>query len=211
MNRRKEILDELIDAPALASIDNQLPYQVPPGYFESLPELILARLKVGNAASAREEIEVISPLLANINRKMPNTVPDGYFEKIAAPVRGTAMPQQQARVVKMFQPPRRFRMAAAAVVVAVIGLAGWLMLKQPSSDTSVAKTEKEIQKELEPKVNQLSDSELANFIDGTVITSFYTANAGDMSEEDVKLMLADIPDQELEKYLDQNTLKAKYN
>jgi hypothetical protein len=33
----------------------------------------------------------------------------------------------------------------------------------------------------------------------------------EIGEEDVKLMLADIPDQELEKYLDQNSVKQKFN
>lgn len=211
MNRRKEILDELVDVPALAAIDNQGPYKVPEGYFELLPEQILRRVKIENATSAKEEIEAISPLLAGISRKMPFTTPVGYFEKSNSLVGLESESKPQARVIKMFQPPRRFRMAAAAVVVAIVGLAGWLMFRQPVTTHYAVKSENQIQKELEPRVNQLSDSELANFVDGAMITTFYTANPVEISEEDVKLMLADISDHELEKYVDQNALKEKYN
>ena len=83
--------------------------------------------------------------------------------------------------------------------------------REPAADQYATKTDTEVQKELEPKVSELSESEIASFVEGSsVMTSFYI-NTYDITEDDVKLMLADVPDQELEKYLDQNTIKEKFN
>ena len=123
MNRRKEILDELTDAaPNLAGIDNQHPYRVPAGYFENLPEMILLRIKTENAGSVREEMDMISPLLGGLSKKMPFSTPDGYFESLAPQVTSSQKQAEPARVVKMFQPRRTFRMAAAAVTIGIIGI-----------------------------------------------------------------------------------------
>jgi hypothetical protein len=215
MNRRKEITDELIDAaPKLADIDFQHPYRVPAGYFESLPELIVMRIRLENAGSVQEELEIISPFLSGLSKKMPFATPQGYFQTLTPEIEIPKKDDQRkpARVVKMFQPQRTFRLAAAAVTIGLIGLAAWFFMKDPSGDQYAAKTDIEIQKELKPKVGALTENELSNFIEGsTVITSYDNTNLEDIGEEDVKLMLADIPDQELEKFIDQNAVKEKFN
>jgi len=63
---------------------------------------------------------------------------------------------------------------------------------------------------IEPKVG--CENELANFVEANANIS-YTDSTGtaEIGEEDVKLMLADIPDKELEQYLDQNSVKQKFN
>ena len=85
-------------------------------------------------------------------------------------------------------------------------------MREPATNQYATKTDIEIQKELKNKVGEISENELANYIDGnTTITFTESTSMVEIGEEDVKLMLADIPDQELEKYLDQNTVKEKYN
>jgi hypothetical protein len=112
----------------------------------------------------------------------------------------------------MFQPRRTFRLAAAAVTVGIIGIAAWLFMREPAANQYATKTDTEIQKELKNKVGEISDNELANFVEAnTNITFTDSTSMVEIGEEDVKLMLADIPDQELEKYLDQNSVKQKFN
>ena len=53
---------------------------------------------------------------------------------------------------------------------------------------------------------------MANFIAGsTVLTAYDSTSLEEINEDDVKLMLADIPDQELEKYLNLHSVKEKFN
>ena len=215
MNRRKEISDELKEAaPQLADIDFQHPYRIPVGYFENLSERIMLRIRLGNAHSAVEELEIISPFLSGLSKEMPFSTPAGYFETLTPGIRvaGKDKEHKPARIVKMFQPQRTFRVAAAAVTIGLISLAAWLFIKAPSGGQYAAKTETQIQNELKNKVGELSENELSNFIEGsTVITSYDNINMEDIGEEDVKLMLADIPDQELEKFINQNSVKEKFN
>ena len=215
MIRRKEILDELKDAaPSLEGIDFQHPYRVPAGYFESLAERILLRIRLDNASSAQAEMEIISPLLSGLSKQMPFSTPEGYFDTLVPSIHQVKPDTERkpARVVKMFQPQKTFRMAAAAVTIGVISIAAWLFMGEPATDKYATKTDTEVQNELKNKVGELSDNELSAFIESnTVITTYDNTNLEDISEDDVKLMLADISDQELEKFIDQNSVKEKFN
>ena len=94
----------------------------------------------------------------------------------------------------------------------MISFAAWLFLREPAIDHFATKTDTEVQKELKSKVSELSDNELADFIESsTVLTTYDSTSLEDISEDDVKLMLADISDQELEKFIDQNSVKEKFN
>jgi hypothetical protein len=212
MNRRKEIPEELKNiAPALAGIDFQQPYKVPADYFENLAGQVMLRIRLENAGSAKEELEIISPFLSGLSKKMPFSTPEGYFDTLTPGIRNTEN-RAPARVVKMFQPRRTFRLAAAAATVGIIGIAAWWFMREPAANQYATKTDTEIQKELKNKVGEISDNELANFVEAnTNITFTDSTSMVEIGEEDVKLMLADIPDQELEKYLDQNSVKQKFN
>jgi len=218
MNRRKEILDELNEAaPTLADAElRQAPYKVPAGYFEALPATILSRLRSEGADSVEGELQAISPILSGISKKMPFSTPAGYFESLTPSIRvANGQERKPARVVRMFQPQRTFKYAAAAVVAGVIGVAGWFFLLDDSTPGKYAmKPDIEVQKELKSQVGQLSEKELAAFVQGNstiLISTYENTSVDEISEDDVRLMLADIPDQELEKYLDQNTVKEKFN
>lgn len=214
MNRRKEILDELKDAAPSLGIEFQLPYKVPAGYFEGFAGRIMLRIRLENAVSAKEELEIISPFLGGLSKEMPFNTPQGYFDTLTPGIRATPAKEARkpAQVVKMFQPPKTFRMAAAAVTIGVIGIAAWLFMREPAKDHYATKTDIEVQKELKNKVGELTENELTNFIEGSnILTAYDSTSLEEINEDDVKLMLADIPDQELEKFLNQNAVKEKFN
>lgn len=54
--------------------------EVPAGYFEQLPYLILQKV---HTADVQEELEALAPLLAGLPKAFPLSVPPGYFEQLS--------------------------------------------------------------------------------------------------------------------------------
>jgi len=80
MTQRDTILQELADCgSSLQPAITAGPYQVPEGYFNALPDVILSRIRTEETTTANEEIAVLSPLLGNLPRVSPFKVPEGYF------------------------------------------------------------------------------------------------------------------------------------
>ncbi len=83
MTQKDYILQELKELDSsLAMTGTGSIYQVPEGYFSTLPAIILARIRAIEAADVREELLTLSPLLAGIPKKMPYSIPTGYFEHL---------------------------------------------------------------------------------------------------------------------------------
>lgn len=83
MSRSQTILIELQELESrLAGYLPQRVYSVPEGYFDSLADQILSRIKSGIKDSAREELGSISPLVSNISKQSPYSVPAGYFDRL---------------------------------------------------------------------------------------------------------------------------------
>jgi hypothetical protein len=218
MANGKDITNELKEiSPTLARLDVLLPYRVPAGYFDNLAELILLRIRAEEAGSAKEELELISPFLSGLNKKMPFSTPEGYFENLVPDIRKKEKEEQKGGRVVSFSPARRvFRLAAAAVTIGVVVLAAWFLINKPveTNNQYALNSDSAVQKDLKKDVSGLSEKEIANFIDGSsAIFNLETSGTGaEINDEDVKLMLADVSDQELERYLEQeNTQKEKFN
>jgi hypothetical protein len=80
------------------------------------------------------------------------------------------------------------------------------MNRQSSSVTpaSIVQVEEKIQSETQSKLKGISDDELLNFMENQAFTLpdiLSVAAADEIDDEDVRLMLADIPDAELKQYL----------
>lgn len=91
MTRKEDILNELMQiSPAVANIGNQVPYAVPVGYFDTLSDVILARVIAGG----NEESAVMSVA----GKSSPFTVPDGYFEKLSDSVLAKIRQQNESPV-----------------------------------------------------------------------------------------------------------------
>lgn len=81
MTQRDNILQELQDLDSRLLNDSFANvYQVPAGYFDELPGLILRRIRAMEAQNPREELAILSPLLNSIKRATPYQLPEGYFE-----------------------------------------------------------------------------------------------------------------------------------
>lgn len=197
MARQNDILQELMEnAPELARIAPVMPYKVPAGYFEDLPDLILMRIRTMNVTAPNEELEVISPLLAGLKKEMPYSVPQDYFE--------TLVPQpkkEQAPVRSISFPKRALRYAAAAAVAGIIALTVWFTSDRSAvtDNTMLAQNDSVDAKD----ISNITDVEIENFLEGNISVINYdpSVSADDIKAEDVRLMLAEISDTELETYL----------
>jgi hypothetical protein len=123
--------------------------------------------------------------------------------------------KQEARVIS-FSIGKVFKYAAAAVATGLITVAAWFMLKSPTiitSDQYALRNDSAAEQQVHKSIGNITDTEIAAFLEGNAIIGFeHSDDTEEIKDEDVRLMLADISDQELENYLkQQNSMKEKYN
>lgn len=165
-----------------------------------------------NREEILNELRDLAPELAKVSPKNPYKVPEGYFEGLVPNI----PKQEPAKVVKASFSKRITRYAAAAVIAAVIGVGAWLFMKQPGNlNTNTAQTENNIiGDELLQDVAAISDSEIVNYVEN-IPNSFAIENTNavaEIKEDYVTLMLANVSDEELEKYVSQhNSIKEIVN
>lgn len=83
MTQKNNILQELQELNSnLAAHTPEPVYQVPAGYFDSLAQSMLTRIRAMEAASAGEELLILSPTVSHLPKLVPYTVPQGYFEEL---------------------------------------------------------------------------------------------------------------------------------
>lgn len=207
----------------------QNPHSVPEGYFEGLAGNIMARIR-SMEGSAAEEIQNLSPLLAGLSRQMPYAVPEGYFQTLAPDALAVAsgepvmtvlenasrvMPYevpakyfedlsqqvlnrvQPAKVILMVR-RRWMRLAVAAALTGLVALGGYFYAIRNSQSV-------EGNPAVAGQLNGVSNQELDEFIKITDITSTSEQTASNQApvKTDVKRMLKDVSDNELESFLNQ--------
>jgi hypothetical protein len=80
MTQKDNILQELNELQSsLVNAGFQNVYQVPDGYFDTLAEQVLNRIKALDTESVSEELGYLSPLLNSVSKKMPYSVPADFF------------------------------------------------------------------------------------------------------------------------------------
>ncbi len=227
MTTRKDIQEELEPVgPQLARMIPQPPYQVPGGYFDTLAANILRRVQAGEALSSAgthrespdiEEEDLVSPVLRGLKNKPTLQAPDGYFDTLRpAELAGKATGgKKHAPVVRLSRGKMAIRYAAAAAVAGIIVISAWLLAGETknNADPLLAGSDAPAgQQQWLAQVRALSDREITAFVEGNdyMPGSEALPSAGtdqgtpDIGEEDLLLMLADIPDNELEKYLERS-------
>ena len=231
MNSRITIQEELkaLDSSLPGGIGFPA-FSVPDGYFDGLSSAVMQKIRNKDMDSARDELAGLSPLLAGIPKTTPFSVPEGYFhsnmeslkaissEAVPAVLQyaGKAMPyavpsgyfqsfadtvlkkvKPQAKVISM-TPRRWMRVAAAAMVAGIITISGiaYFSGKQEikvDNPQWVAK-----------KLKNVSDRELDEFVKNTDIQgTLATVRNKPARNADVKTLLKDVPDNELDAFLNE--------
>ena len=229
MNNRNTILEELkeLNSSLGSLVSPTTPFQVPEGYFEGLAGRIMDRIKRGSDAG--DELPGLSPLLASLPRKMPYSVPEDYFNLDPLPVvteeKDTALlslierqtpyqvpygyfdefpgnmvrrlNRQEGRVVRMGAPRRWMRLAVAVVSAGIIILSGVFYFN--SKNNMAVDNPQWVSKQLKG----VSDRELDEFVRTVSPAQGTTDPAASEAGEDVETLLSDVPDSELQAFLDQ--------
>jgi hypothetical protein len=191
-NEELEIL-----SPLLSQIGKKMPFSTPAGYFNEVGENAIAGAQAIDFVNI--ELENLSPLMQGLKRIMVYEVPAGYFNQLPGQVMKAIKAQEPAKVVSMSFTRRVLRYAAAAVVAGLIVTAGWIYLgKGPGTEI---KPDAEI-----AKLDSLSDETLQKYLENQTPSPAETALASTTLEEldanDMKDMLADVSDEDLQVYLE---------
>ena len=189
-------------SPVLSKLNKQSPYQVPANYFAELADNIADGAKAIQVVN--DELENLSPLMNNLKGKNVYAVPVGYFESLADSVLAKAKQQQPSKVISISFKRKMIQYASAAIVAGLIVTAGFIYFTQPAKPTDTP-VEESVAKDLK----NTSDAELFNFIESEDNTVDETAATATASEEiatiDMKDMLADVSDDELQQYIEETT------
>jgi hypothetical protein len=227
MNRHPDIVKELASiSPAVANLDHTFPLVVPEGYFESLPDKILQRIR--EMETPAEELESLSPLLAGMEKKTPFAVPEGYFESLASRVSidiaatdqiEPAKPAAPARVVSIGSFRNWTRYAAAAVVTAVIAGSAFYFLR--TQDAKTGELANQVVASGQKDTLPVSEDALLGFLDETdplpgddVLFSQDTLVPKDLAilelnENRITEILQELPDDALQAYMAENPEPGK--
>ena len=224
MNSKKHIQDELNELNSKLPANEQDPvYSVPEGYFEGLADSVMAKIKGEASQSPSDEIRQLSPLLAGLSRVLPYSVPEHYFDdNINALPAFTS--DQESLVLSFIEkdmpyevpmgyfanfpetvleklntgatviPIRRKRwmhMAAAAVVAGIIMFSGLAYFRSSSP----------VKDPVAVEIKKASTEELNAFVKTTDLSLDENSTAQNNTE--VKHLLKDISDKELEAFLEQ--------
>ena len=192
-------------SPLLNKIDKKAPFSTPAGYFGELTDNAVAGAKA--IEFVNEELENLSPVMNSLKSKQVYEVPAGYFENLPAQVLEKAKGQQPAKVVSMSFPRKMMRYATAAVVAGLIITAGWIYLGGnntedpaiPAGDSLLATT---------VELENISDELLEGYIDNQTIglTEAPVATSYEIDANDMKDLLAEVSDEELQQYLEKYNL-----
>jgi hypothetical protein len=194
-------------SPLLAGIDKKMPLQVPEGYFDNFA----ATLPLEDAGA-----ENWSPLLTGLKNKPVYQVPEGYFaqfpesmlRKVKPPLQEEKTYGKPAAPAKVFSLRGRawWKYSAAAAMAGLILTGGWLWthtsMKTATGNLDITKT-----------LPSVSDQDIENYLDTNNITNngvllpdeLANSTASlDLSDNDVKSFLGEIPDGELKQYIDEH-------
>ena len=196
----KEELELL--SPLLGKIGKKNPFASPEGYFTEFSDNIVAGVKA--VAFVNEELENLPPALADLKNKNVYEVPDGYFDSNPAAILAKAKQQQPAKIISIGFSKKMMQYAAAAVVLGIIAVSSYVIATKPgeaAGGDTIAKTGLD-----SVAVAKIPDQEIESFLNtsNVSIADISASEDNAVDETDIKDLLADISDEELQQYLEQH-------
>ncbi len=186
----KEELEVL--SPLLSGLSKKAPFSIPQGYFEDLASNITDGAKAIDLVN--EELENLSPVMNSLKGVNVYQVPSNYFEQLPASLLQKATQQQPAKVVSMTFTRRVMQYAVAAAITGLIIMGGLKLINGPGTPPE--------------SIASIPDTEIIQYLESNgdniepVLTTT-TEESIDLSADDMKEMLADISDEELQQFVEQ--------
>jgi hypothetical protein len=201
--------DELKElSPLLSGIGKNVPFTLPEGYFQDLSQDVVAGVKA--IEFVQQELEIVSPLLVQAKGRQVYQAPPGYFEKLPEIILKKVRKNAVKRVISIPSMKNVYRYAAAAVLTGMLAIGAWLFFNNGTSvgpDNEM--TSANNQGIVSPAVmEKLSDEEIIRYLDKNevYIPENYSMAATDMKVDDLKELLTDFSDEELQQYLDNHSV-----
>ena len=179
----------LNNTSAVDNINKRNLQEVPPGYFDTLSDSILAKVKAAYPESAKEELRKLSPLLYALKGNV-FSVPDGYFESFAGDVVERLKPKP-AKIITMKKGNSWWKYAAAAVVTGAIAVFS-LQIFNTNTGNSVsglpdyvkASFQYKTEDDLNAGIAKLSDDDIIKYLEknGNIMDNELLTNNTDVSE-----------------------------
>jgi hypothetical protein len=190
-------------SPVLSQIGKKMPFSTPAGYFEELGENAVEGAQAIDFVNGA--LENLSPLMNSLKSVQVYEVPAGYFEQLPGQVLQAAKAQQPAKVVSMSFTRRVIRYAAAAVVAGLIITAGWFYIGSNGGKKTGSNNNIVVASQVE--LDSLSDEMLVKYLENQTAAPAETAIAAtpavdDLNANDMKDMLADVSDEDLQQYIE---------
>jgi hypothetical protein len=184
---------------------------VPQGYFDTLADTILGKIKAQNTEDVSDELRVLSPMLYSIQGENVFEVPQGYFTGLAEAILARVKPQQ-TKVVAISRRSKTFikyAIAAAFTGVMALGVFKFTNNNKDNVDPIVALGDKIARENrFDEELEKIDDADIVKFLEanGSDVKAALVANSVDENE---------LPSQEdylmdekaLDKYL--NSINAK--
>ncbi|MBS1669627.1 MAG: hypothetical protein JST58_19820 [Bacteroidetes bacterium] len=188
-------------SPLLSSIGKKLPFSMPDGYFSGLSENIVGGAKAVDFVN--DELENHSPLMESLRNKSTYEAPIGYFKTLPESILlKVAKQPAQAKVVSIQTKRNWLRYAAAAIVVGIIASSTLFVLNYRKPYTALAKLDAS---QLADSLHNTKDEDILNYLQShnvpIVDSSSNNMASLDLTEATVDDMLADVPDSELQQYV----------
>jgi hypothetical protein len=224
------ILDELnVIAPILQEIEVDMPYSVPKGYFEELPEIILEKASIGlGSISNNQGYELPDQYFSGLASKILKRVKEVESEEgslfaeheSVAPILNTIskgmpytipddyfaqfsveIPAEKARVIPVRKMRNWMTYAAAAVFVGIMVTGSFLFSDKKQSQDF----EKYQNMDVSAALDQVSDSELNTYIEENHSSSVYDVIENeDENLDNVDDKIQSLSTDNLNQYLNEN-------
>ena len=180
-------------SPLLSNISKEVPYAVPPDYFQNLSENITQHItEHADYQTSEEEIESLSPLLSRLKNKNPYSVPAGYFESLE-----TKTEKKEATVISITK-RRWYRLAVAAAIIGVVAIGGLLFIGK--NKVSVDNPYAWINKNVTKKVSEEKIDEFVSLVNND--NNEKVEDETDVSKQaEIKELMKDVPEKDIEEFL----------
>lgn len=204
MDQGQPISDELNSTcPLLAGVQRNTVFTVPAGYFDGLADRIMAKIRQDELEKEqlRNELKTIAPLLHSLKKKDVYTVPAGYFQQPLTVLTGQAGTREKGKLV-LFS--RKWKQYAAAAAMTGIMATGIFLYSNKEKDG--AEYEKYVKLDLSSAIDNVSDTELVNYLEKNERLSVASEQPVAISTElpDVRKHIGLYSDEELKQYLNEN-------
>jgi hypothetical protein len=188
-------------SPLLAGLEKKTPFTVPSGYFDEIPGNLTAGIRAVDFVAS--ELEILPPVLADLKGKNVFRVPENYFNELPGEVLKKIKPA--APVIKMNFRKKFIQYAAAAAVVGIIVLSVWFYNNKDTGgmQTNIAAFN------LDASLKKVSDAEISNYVESNLSVPLPdpgTVAGNDLDPQDMKALLADISDADLQQYLEKYSI-----